>query len=72
MTHLLQKAIAEASKLPPTGQDALAQLVLDEIESERKWDDLFDRSPDVLERLATEALAEHRAGRTTPLDPDQI
>jgi hypothetical protein len=38
--------------------------------SERRWDDSFAASTDVLAQLADEALAEHRAGRTEPLDPD--
>jgi len=39
-------------------------------ESERRWDELFARSPEVLERLAAEAMAEHDAGLTLPLDPE--
>ena len=72
MTKLLEKAVAEATKLPDADQDALAQLLLDEIASERRWDDRFARSQDLLERMAAEALAEHAAGATTPLDLEQI
>jgi hypothetical protein len=72
MTKLLERAIAEAAKLPDADQDALAQLVLDEITSERAWDERFARSQDVLARMAAEALAEHAAGLTTPLDPERI
>src|SRR5574341_41289 len=72
MTSLLDKAIAEAKKLPPAEQDALAALILDEIESERKWNELFARSKDVLRKLAREALEEHRRGETEPLDPDTL
>jgi hypothetical protein len=72
MTKLLEQAIAAAASLPDTDQDVLARLMLEEIDSERQWDDLFGQSPDVLERMAAEALAEHAAGRTTPLDPEQI
>ena len=40
-----------------------------ELESERQWADLFARpeSEDLSERLADEALSEHRDGRTRPL-----
>jgi len=72
MTKLLEKAFAEAAKLPDDDQDALAQAVLAELASERRWDELFAASADVLSELAEEALAEQRAGRTKPLDPDRL
>ena len=72
MTARLEQAVAEASKLPPTEQDALADWLLAELESERLWDELFADSQDVLSKLAAEALAEHRSGLTQELDPDQI
>jgi hypothetical protein len=46
--------------------------VLAELASERRWDELFAGSTDVLSELAEEALAEHRAGRTQPLDTDTL
>ena len=72
MTKLLEKAFAEAAKLPAEEQDALATAVLSEIESERRWDRLFAESEDVLTEFAEEALAEHRVGRTKPLNPDRL
>jgi hypothetical protein len=69
MTKLLEKAFAEASKLPEPAQDALAAIVLREIESEERWDELFARpgSADVLSRMADEALAEAQDGRVHAL-----
>ena len=67
MTKLLEKAFREASKLPGREQDALARFLLEEIESDRRWDELFAKSHRQLETLAEEALAEHRAGKTRPL-----
>lgn len=72
MTKTLEQAFKEASRLPPSEQDAIAEAILDEIRSEAEWDRMFAESADVLERLADEALAEHRAGRTRPLDPDSL
>ena len=72
MGKLLQKAIAEASRLPESEQEAIGAWLLAEIESERRWDDLFARSADVLERMADQALREHEAGLTEPLDPDTL
>ena len=71
MTKLLEKAFQEAAKLSEEEQDVLARAVLDELASERRWDELFEGSPDLLEDLAREALEEHRAGRTQNLNPDK-
>ena len=67
MTQLLEKAIAEATKLPDQEQDALAAILLAEIESEERWTETLAKSQDLLEELAAEARAEHAAGKTTPL-----
>jgi hypothetical protein len=72
MTKLLEKALAEVAALPPDQQDAVAAWLLAELASERRWDETFARSEKGLERLADEALAEHRAGRSTSLDPDEM
>jgi hypothetical protein len=65
MTELLERAFAEASKLPASEQEALAQLILNELASERQWDEAFEKTSDLLARLADEALAEHRRGSST-------
>ena len=70
MTKLLEKAFEVASKLPPAEQDEVAALLLDEIASEKRWDEAFAKSQDVLSSLAKEALAAHSAGKTTPLNRD--
>jgi len=72
MTTKLEKAISALEDLPKNEQDAVADWLLAELESERRWEELFARSPDLLERMAAEALAEHRAGRTVELDPDKL
>jgi hypothetical protein len=72
MTKLLEQAIAKARELSETDQDAIGQLVLDEIESERHWDELFAKSPEKLRKLADQAMAEHEAGKSEPLDPEKL
>ncbi len=72
MTELLERAFAEASRLPVQEQDALAAWILEELASERRWEEAFAGSDDVLARLADEALVEHREGRTRVLDPDNL
>jgi hypothetical protein len=72
MTSLLTKAFEIASKLPALEQNILARTLLDEIESEKKWDELFAESEDVLAQLAAEALQEDKQGMTTELDPTKL
>ena len=43
-----------------------AAILLEELASEKRWADLFAKSQAPLARLAEEALAEHRAGKTKP------
>ena len=69
MTELLEKAFEAASKLPANEQDALAASILAEVEAERRWDALFEGSGPTLERLAAEAMEEHRAKKTLPFTP---
>jgi hypothetical protein len=69
---LLEKAFNEISKLTEPQQDSFARWLLDEIASEQRWDKAFSDSQDLLSQLAQEALAEHRAGKTKLLDPDNL
>ena len=69
MTDTLRNAVSQAEALPETDQDALAAVILAEIESEARWDALFARpeSDAVLARMAAEAMREHDAGQSRPL-----
>jgi len=69
MTERLRQAIAEAEQLPEQEQDAVAEILLAEIAAERRWQILFSdpRSPTLLERMATDAIAEDDAQRTLDL-----
>ncbi len=62
MTKLLEQAIARVKQLPETEQDAIAALILEELEDEARWDKAFAQSHDVLAELAGAALAEDQAG----------
>ena len=57
---------------PDEEQEALGQWLLEELTSERRWENLFASSPEKLAQLAKEARAEDRAGQTQDLDPDQL
>ena len=72
MTSLLEQAFAQAAKLPPHEQDAIADWLLKELEADKRWDEAFAASQDSLSKLAHEAIAEHRQGKTQELDPDKL
>ena len=74
MNQLLQKAFNKAAELPQAEQDKFARFLLAELESERQWAELFARpeSEDLLERLADEALLEHRSERTQRLTTEDL
>lgn len=61
MSKLLEKAIDQLRSLPKTEQDAVAQLLLDEVSWE--MNDLSDDS-EKLGFLASEALEEYRKGNS--------
>jgi aspartate/glutamate racemase len=67
MTKLLEKAMQEVAKLPPSEQDAVAAILLEELVSGQRWADSFAKSQDQLAKLAQEALSEYDAGCTKPL-----
>lgn len=68
----MNKLIAEIVSLPEPEQDAMAAWILAELDSERKWSRAFAASQDLLAELADEAINEHRAGKTLPLNPDDL
>jgi hypothetical protein len=72
MTKALEEVLRQVSGLPEAEQDALAEAIRAEIGAEKDWDKSFAGSLDVLDRLADEAIADHRAGRTKPIDPDTM
>ena len=64
MIELLERAIARLKTLPSNEQDVIATMILEELENERRWDESFARSPNLLAKLGAEAMAEHLAGKT--------
>lgn len=72
MTELLECAIARLQALPESEQDAIAAMILEEIEDDRRWDESFSRSPNILAKLAASAMAEYHAGQTQELDPETL
>ncbi len=72
MTELLKKAFEEVSRLQDQEQDAIAQWLLNELDSEHRWSRAFASSQNELRQLADEAIEEHRRNASRPLDPDSL
>ena len=72
MNNKLKRAFTEASKLPPEEQNILAEWLLAELSSEKRWSELFAKSQDELAMLGQKALDEHRKGETQELDPEKF
>ena len=68
MTALLEKAIDRVSVLPANKQNAIAHLLLAEMDAEARWDKSFKSSQSELAKLAGDALAEHRKGKTRAMN----
>ena len=72
MTEMLERAIARLQALPESEQDAIAAMILEEIENDKGWDESFSQSPNILEKLAVSAMAEYHAGQTQELDLEKL
>ena len=64
MVKELENAMKKAGQLPESEQQAIANLILSEIE----WENSFAKSKDKLSSLANEALEEYKKGKSKPLD----
>ncbi len=72
MIERLKQAFEQAEQRPEAEQELLAQLLLEEMQSEDRWTALFadPRSDTLLEKLVAEALAEDDAGETEEITGD--
>ena len=72
MTALLQQAFTEAAKVSESQQEVLASRLLAELANEDDFDRAIAHSSEKLAALAREAIVEHRAGQTQPLDLERL
>ncbi|ANV83211.1 hypothetical protein AWQ21_01710 [Picosynechococcus sp. PCC 7003] len=72
MTELLEQAIKHLQSLDTERQDAIAALIMEELEDEAKWDTAFAQSQELLADLAAEAMTEYKAGQTQVLKPEEL
>ena len=63
MIAALKLAMEKAEKLSEKEQEAIAKLILDEVE----WNKTFANSSDQLSMLANEAVEEYKKGKTKPM-----
>lgn len=63
MTQLLSDALAALEKLPAQEQDAIAWIILAELEDEARWNKAFENSQSQLAKLASQVRKEIVAGK---------
>ncbi len=72
MSALLDQAVEEVRKLPDAEQDAIAALILQEIEDDRRWEKSLARSPGKLAAMAARAAEQVREGRCRTAGFDEL
>jgi hypothetical protein len=72
MTQLLEKVLTEVQKLPPEKQDAIAAVILEELEDAQLWDKAFSESQDKLAQLAQKVRTDIKAGRIKKMGIDEL
>ena len=72
MTQLLEKVLTEVHKLPPEKQDAIAAVILEELEDAQLWDKAFSESEDKLSQLAQKVRTDIKAGRVRKMGIDEL
>jgi hypothetical protein len=72
MTELLEKVLMEVSKLSIEEQDAIAVLIMEALEDEKKWEAEFAASQDKLAALAKKARQDIRAGQVRKKGFDEL
>ena len=72
MIERLREAFDLAEQLSENEQQALADLLIEEIRASQRWETLFNdpRSEKLLERLVEEAIAEDDAGESEEITAD--
>ncbi|MCX7783402.1 MAG: hypothetical protein N2318_07115 [Meiothermus sp.] len=72
MATLKDRVLEEIAKLPEDAQDAVWMQILEDIESERRWDEAFAKSQDKLSKLASKVRSDIQAGKRKALNLDDL
>ncbi|MEM7536095.1 MAG: hypothetical protein AAF639_28190 [Chloroflexota bacterium] len=72
MTQLLDQTMNEVYKLPPEKQDIIAIVILDQLQKENKWNDVFVALADKLAQLAQTARSYVKTYTTNEQDSEPV
>ena len=72
MTKALQQAIELLQKAPEDRQDALAALLMHELEEDERWCRSTAANEEKLQNLVREVLDADRRGECDSLDPEKL
>jgi hypothetical protein len=72
MTKALQQAIERLQQASDDQQDALAALLLHELDEDARWAKSTVANVDKLRRLVEDVLTADQRGECEPLEPDQL
>ncbi len=72
MTKSLEKAIERLQQMPADRQDALAALLVHEMDEDNRWSQSTAANEQKLRGLIGEVLAADRRGECEPLDPETL
>ena len=72
MTKTLEEAIERLRQMSEDRQDALAKLLLHEIEEDERWQKSTANHADKIQGLVQDVLEAERRGECEPLDPDNL
>ena len=64
--------LTEVHKLPPEKQDAIAAVILEELEDAQLWDKAFSESENKLAQLAQKVRTDIKAGRIKKMGIDEL
>lgn len=72
MIKTLELAIERLRQMPEDRQEAIARLLLHEIDEDEAWTQSTARHEGRLRQLVDDVLEADRRGECEPLDPDQL
>jgi predicted RNA-binding protein with EMAP domain len=72
MTELLEQAVLKISQLPPIKQNAIATMILEELDDEAQWETAFAYSQDKLTKLAEKTREDIKRGRVKKMGFDEL
>jgi hypothetical protein len=72
MTKTLEQVIERLRQMPEDRQDAIARLVLHEIDEDERWLQSTAAHAGKLKGLVDDVLEADRRGECEPLDPEQL